>query len=344
MAELKKIKIGTDESTVLTTDDVNGIIDSRVATDTDLGVVKTDSENGIEVDQDGNLVIGGRFGEYPNGGYYYPLTADPSHVGNYSVLMTDTKGLAVNNRSFIIAGGNPMTLKTQASAGATEYRMKNDYNNRVMCSCLKNGRLTLSIDTAPEFSVPITSVEFANGGEVLPYAGGADNNNDIIIRTAESVNPDSATTTVRGYGYFSGGADIVSVGQLNRATGSKIMQVGINNRCDGTQNAQVGSTLYSNANNSAQFGHTHINQQPYSFLAGQGHDNTNGVQGVSAVGRYSVIDSKTAFVVGNGTSQTARKNAFEVTTSGEVILSSPNGTRYKITVDNNGNLTTTRVV
>lgn len=33
----------------------------------------------------------------------------------------------------------------------------------------------------------------------------------------------------------------------------------------------------------------------------------------------------------------------KVTADGGIVLRSPNGTRYKITVDNNGNLTTTAV-
>lgn len=37
----------------------------------------------------------------------------------------------------------------------------------------------------------------------------------------------------------------------------------------------------------------------------------------------------------------ADNNAFEVTSDGAVVLKSPNGTRWKIAVDDSGNLTTT---
>ena len=67
-----------------------------------------------------------------------------------------------------------------------------------------------------------------------------------------------------------------------------------------------------------------------------------GVEGLAAVGAYSFIDASTLFAVGNGSSHTDRKNAFEVRTDG-VVLRSPNGTRYKITVDNSGNLTTAAI-
>ena len=63
----------------------------------------------------------------------------------------------------------------------------------------------------------------------------------------------------------------------------------------------------------------------------------------SQVGQWSVIESTTAFAVGNGTTVTARSNAFEVTKDGGMILKSPNCTRYKITVDDTGALTTAAV-
>ena len=89
-----------------------------------------------------------------------------------------------------------------------------------------------------------------------------------------------------------------------------------------------------------------MNKQ-FCFCAGQGHDFTNGSNGAGAVGIASEISSNTAFAVGNGVFNSngniTRSNAFEVTTDGGVVLKSPNGTKYKITVDNSGNLTTTAI-
>ena len=48
----------------------------------------------------------------------------------------------------------------------------------------------------------------------------------------------------------------------------------------------------------------------------------------------------TLFAVGNGTSHTARSNAFEVLSDG-IVIKSPNGTRYKVSVSDTGALTTT---
>ena len=60
-------------------------------------------------------------------------------------------------------------------------------------------------------------------------------------------------------------------------------------------------------------------------------------------------------ITGIGTSNTKRKNGFTVDREGNgefygtveataLILKSPNGTRYKITVDDNGTLGTTKII
>ena len=101
------------------------------------------------------------------------------------------------------------------------------------------------------------------------------------------------------------------------------------------------------ANNSVALGHTHLVNKQFCFAAGQGHDFTNGSNGASAVGIASEISSDTAFAVGNGTfsgtGDIKRSNALEVKKDGSIVLKSPNGTKYKIAVDNSGNLTTTAI-
>lgn len=47
--------------------------------------------------------------------------------------------------------------------------------------------------------------------------------------------------------------------------------------------------------------------------------------------------------VGNGSSATARSNAFEVTSDGGIVLKSPNGTRYKISVSDSGAINATAI-
>ena len=106
----------------------------------------------------------------------------------------------------------------------------------------------------------------------------------------------------------------------------------------------VGQQMYSTGNGNAMFGRNHIARKNRGFFAGTGHDSTNArSEGAAAVGEWSSMDSNTMFAVGNGTSATNRSNAFEVTADGGIILKSPNGTRYKITVANDGTVTSTVV-
>jgi hypothetical protein len=75
------------------------------------------------------------------------------------------------------------------------------------------------------------------------------------------------------------------------------------------------------------------------------------------IGKYNILDTvskeSNAFIIGNGTSD-LRSNALTVDWNGNlkaagsvettsVILSSPNGTKFKVTVDDNGILTSTEI-
>ena len=124
----------------------------------------------------------------------------------------------------------------------------------------------------------------------------------------------------------------------------KLVQVGQGQLSLQGNSIMVGNAMYNTKNRVAMFGFQHINTQQGAFLAGQGHDTTNGKMSVAALGQWSDISSNTAFAVGNGKTNTDRSNIFEVTDdSGQtgLVLKSPNGTRYKITVDDTGTLTAT---
>lgn len=321
---------------------LNGKVNNTdYATDSTFGIVKTNSSQSVTLNANGQLEVGGRLGQFTNGGVYYPTDRNFANVGNYTFAISDAQNMFMSNREFVIAGGGNFTLRSSHVAGSTSYRISNSYQNRIALSNMINGVATLQESTAGLYTVPITSVKFANGNDISAYSGGTESNNDIIVTTNGSANPDSATTTIRLYGSFRA-TDIISAGQGNSSSGGKCLQVGQSCQNVGSaQVIQVGNSIYSNANNSAQFGRQHINKQTDSLLAGYGHDNSNGSQGASALGLWSSITSTTAFAVGNGTSVTARSNAFEVTKDGGIVLKAPNGTRYKITVSNTGALTTT---
>ena len=321
------------------------------ATDDTLGLVKLNPSESVDVNASGQLTVGGRLGQFPNGGVFYPTTAAPTTVGGSTFLITDGAiNLSSGARTMCIAGGLNIKCKGTQPAGTTEYRFSNSLTNRFTMAAAKGGRLALSEADAKNKTVAITSIKIDGQDFTAPYSGATDNTHDIIVTVDESLNPDAAipnNTNIRFYATWTS-SDILSVGQCNGSGGGKVLEVGMNLRAEGNQVMLFGNGCYSNANNSVCLGHSHINNgKQFAALLGQGHDSTNGRNGVGAVGMWSVISPTTMFVVGNGTGDLARSNAFEVTADGGIVVpSSTAGStkKFKLTVDDSGTVTATEVV
>lgn len=317
------------------------------ATETTLGTVKLNPSESIDFNSSGQLTVGGRLGQYPNGGVFYPTTIEPTNVGASTFMMTDgAKNISLAGRTFGIMAGAGITCKS-ASAGATEYRVSNTQGNRFALFAAKGGRAAIDqTDAINNGTALITSIKFANGNDISAYYGPTESSNDIIVTLDRTVNPSAATTKLRVYG-SSTSSDVIVVGQGCGATGGKVISLGQSCFASGNQNIAFGNSSIVTANNSVSFGHTNLVNKQFCFAAGQGHDFTNGGNGTGAVGIASEIGSDTAFAVGNGVFNSngniTRSNALEVTKDGGLVIKSPNGTKYKITVDNSGNLTTTAV-
>lgn len=326
-------------------DEKVGITD--IATDTDYGIVKLNSNESVTLNANGQLTVGGRLGQFPNGGVFYPTTIEPTSVGVSSFMITDgAKGLSVSGRNFSILAGANLTCKS-AVAGSTTYRLSNTQTNRFACFAAKGGRLALNqTDASTNGTALITSIKFANGNDISAYFGPTESSNDIIITVDRTINPSAATTAIRIYG-TSLSNDVIAVGQGVGASNGKAISLGQSCFAGGNQTIAFGNSSIVLANNSVALGHTHLVNKQFCFSAGQGHDFTNGNNGAGAVGIASEISSDTSFAVGNGTfnanGNITRSNAFEVKKDGSIVLKSPNGTKYKIAVDDSGNLTTTAI-
>ena len=317
------------------------------ATDNDLGLVKTNANQSISLNANGQLEVGGRLGQFTNGGVFYPTTIEPTNVGPSTFMMTDgAKYMSLGGRTFGIMAGVNLTCKS-ASAGATQYRLSNNQSNRFACFACRGGRLAIDqADAQANGTALMTDISFANGNPISAYFGPTESGNDIIITVDRTVNPSASTTKLRMYG-TSTSTDVIIVGQGNGASGGKAISLGQACHAGGNQCIAFGNSSLSLANNSVALGHTHLVNKQFCFCAGQGHDFTNGSNGAGAVGIASEISSDTAFAVGNGifasNGNITRSNALEVKTDGSIVLKSPNGTKYKIAVDDSGNLTTTLV-
>lgn len=318
-----------------------------LATDGVAGISKTNPAKSITLNADGQLEVGGRLGQFPNGGVFYPDTIEPTNVGPSTFMMTDgARYLSLGGRTFGIMAGVNLTCKS-AAVGTTQYRLSNNQTNRFACYACRGGRIALDQTDATENGTALmTDISFANGNPISAYFGPTESGNDIIITVDRTVNPSASTTKLRMYG-TSTSTDVIIVGQGNGASGGKAISLGQACYAGGNQCIAFGNSSLSLANNSVAFGHTNIVNQQFCFAAGQGHDFTNGGNGTGAVGIASEIGSNTAFAVGNGVFNSngniTRSNALEVTKDGGLILKSPSGTKYKISVDDSGNISTTAV-
>ena len=318
------------------------------AADETLGLVKTNSAKNITLNEDGQLEVGGRLGQFPTTtGIYAAADRDPRAVGDSSFLITDAMGMSLDtSRAFALVSGYGVACRS-AAAGSTQYRVANNYANRLKCKMAEGGFASINEETSKvQRIVPVVSVTI--GGN--PYTPDSSANpsgkaNDIIITTEETLNPDAAMTNIRLFGVMKSystvhvGNGIASLGGgRNLFVGGGITKVGNSN-----DDCAVGADMYVSGNGNAAFGRWHIMAKNRGFAAGTGHDFTNARgEGAAAVGQYSLVDASTLFAVGDGTSHVARSNAFEVVDGG-IVLKSPNGTRWKIAVDDSGNLTTTAI-
>lgn len=317
-----------------------------IATDSDYGIVMLNSDESITLNENGQLDVGGRLGQDPvTTGIFSPKSITPRNVNDYSLMVTEANGLDfATSKSLGVVTGSNITLKTSAPAGSTTYQVANNYANRIICSALVGGYVALNEDWAKANQVAkVVSVQI-NGASYTPDSSANSSANNIVITTETSANPSAATSTIRGYGAFGpSGFSNLAVGQNVSIGGSgtgAAAVIGASCRTSGNWTIVVGNGHYNDQSRNAVFGTNNISRKQNCLLAGQGHDNTNGPAAMAAFGKFSRIDSGTLLAVGNGTSHTARKNAFEVRADGIVLLS-PSGSRFLVSVDNSGNLSAT---
>lgn len=329
-----------DSGTAL--DDVITVED--VATGELYGLVKLNPNKSITMNADGQLEVGGRMGQFPStNGIYAPNDREPRMVADYDLLVTDALGMNMTgNRSMAVVSGLAVTCKS-AAAGATEYRITNNYNNRIICKLAEGGFASMDEATSKvEQIVEVLSVTI-NGSSYTPDSS-VNSANDIVIKTAKTLNPDSAITSIRLFGTMGSYATIHTGNGIKSESGGRnlLLGGGVIKSGSSNDNALVGNGIFSTGNGVAAFGRYHILRKNRGFFAGTGHDSTNAsAEGASAIGQYAYMDAHTLFAAGNGSSHTDRRNAFEVRISGGIVLPSPNGTRFLISVDDSGNLTST---
>lgn len=324
---------------------------SSIATEENAGIIKLNTDENITLDEDGRLKVGGRLGQTENDGLYYPLTIDPEVVWKNSFLLTEgTKVSITYNRVLALAGGVNVNLKAGKEAGSTKFEISNTFANRFVCAIARNGYATINQSTAGDLMVHVTAVYLANDPDktpLIPYSGATESRNNIIIETDAPLSESESISTLRLYGAMTFDS-CLHIGQGNGTGGitgkGKLLQVGQSLLALEGNSAIIGNSIFSSTNKNILVGAYHINTVIGACLTGTGHDTSNGTKnGLAAHGEYSKINEKTVFALGNGASNTDRSNIFEITDDDGVtgvIMKSPNGSNYKLKVDDNGVITT----
>lgn len=294
-----------------------------------------------------NYVVGVSLGGYEGTtGIFAPDNREPRYVNDYSLLITDALGMEMQaNRALAIVSGMGLPIRS-AAPGTTVYYAENNYNNRILAKTCEGGYISRDEATSKvETIIPVVSV-LINGRTFYPDSSPDDPDNPIVITLEETANPDTTITNLRMFGRMNSYASLHIGNGIRSGAGSggrSLMLGGGITKESGNDQNMVGQYLYATGNGNTLLGRYIIARKNRGFFTGTGHDGTNArAEAVSAMGQWSYIDADTLLAIGNGTSATNRSNAFEVVNDG-IILRSPNGTRYKITVDDSGNLTTTAV-
>ena len=324
---------------------------NSIATDETAGIIKLNTPENISVDEEGRLKVGGRLGQTELGGLYYPLTIEPETVEGNSFLLTEgTKVSANKNRILALAGGVNVNLKAGKEAGSTKFEVSNTFANRFICAMAREGYATINVDTAGDLMVHVTAVYLANDPNktpLVPYSGATESRNNIIIETDAPLSETESVSTLRLYGAMTFDS-CLHIGQGNGTGGvtgkGKLLQLGQSILCLEGNSAIIGNSIFSSTNRNIIVGAYHINTVIGACLSGTGHDTSNGSKnGLAAHGEYSEINEKTVFALGNGLNNTNRSNIFEITDDDGVtgaIMKSPNGSKYKLKVDDNGAIIT----
>lgn len=313
------------DSGILITEKANVEDLPGIATDLIAGLVKLNPSESVTLNADGQLDVGGRLGAFPGTtGIFHSKDREPRRVSDFSFLITDAKGMNLAaSRDLAIATGVNLTLTKSHAAGSTTYTVSNTYANRIACSVLANGGYVAQSEawSLENQIVEVTSVTI-DGAAYTPDSSANDSTKPITITVATSANPTAAVTALRVFGGITGGYCSEYIGQCVGGSVGASLVIGQRVYSKSNVNAIVAADVYNAGNGNAIFGRLHISAKNRWFMAGSGHDNTNGrSEAGTALGQYSDIESDTLVAVGNGTSHTARSNAFEIKDDGRVKAS-----------------------
>lgn len=123
------------------------------------------------------------------------------------------------------------------------------------------------------------------------------------------------------------GFETTASGQSSHAEGSSTTASGLNAHAEGSNNTASGESSHTEgAQTLASANHSHAGgfaskvSSPRGFAHGRNVEAKSNVEGQFVVGKYNKSNTNQIASVGIGTSDTARKNAFEIMSNGDVYV------------------------
>lgn len=314
----------------------------------------------VYIDALGHAVLGNKnpWGLTSQGGAVYPASMKSTStlpVGNIAVLGDGEHPLDIAQvpdgyTGNLIIWANVRIATQLASAGSTSYTINSATYTMPDGSLDELTELYYFVEDSVAPQKPTSVTLDGSGKPVLTFASSlnpmADTTGIFIVNKS-----DKHGNLMVAYGATSTNNASAIVGNVHYNTGTNSLIVGQKDANTGGVSSLLGVRLKNTKNGSFLAGSDNFNNSNmYSALIGQGHYNTSGPVGTTAVGKYSTITSTTQFVVGNGTSASARSNAFEVTTTGEAkaVSFTENGTslvnKYAAKTHTHGDISSTGII
>lgn len=184
-------------------------------------------------------------------------------------------------------------------------------------------------------------------------------NGDYTDDTGKYAHAEGEESVASGEGAHAEGKSTAAEGQFSHAEGEMTRAIGKGSHAEGGpssarsveakgdySHAEGIATLVEDSATAAHAeGHFTVASHNYSHVGGSHTKTSKDAQTV--IGTYNDDESTASFIVGCGTSEDNRKNLFAITEEKKddkiytgLILLSPNGHRWKFTIDNDGNFTT----
>ena len=281
-------------------------------------------------------------------GVYIPTTISPSAIGNGSLLVTEANGTTLGSKSLSVTTGANCNITKVLSANVptttTFTFMPTNWENKLKTIIISNLGVATRSEATADRTVKITSVKQGTTDITTSTKPSNISGTSVTITTDGPLPETGDVSQIRVYPQQNGFSNVLCGQGISGNNAGASVIVGQMCHSQGNANLVVGASMVNLGNGSALLGRQHYNNKNRAFLAGTGHDTSNGPsEAVAAVGQWSDIKSTTLFAVGNGTSDTTRQNAFEVTNDGKIVLRSPDGSRWAIAVDDSGNVTTTKL-